>query len=1045
MQLIWRILALQALSAFAAKTSRRLSLEATEPSDGSEREFTVFDKKTCVGTPYTKNLKESCVGWEGLTAEECELKCARNEKAPNCPQETCHAAVFYPASGGCHLFHDCKQLQASIGSETAIDQEMLKQEQETEQRQVIQLGKSTDLVTSMPIVLLNLTNISTLLRNGHHSPGIVHAFGNITADRDMLLDKVHGFFLVLREKMTAESGQRYCPFGSEAVIAECITIAQCILQRAVPTEVDMETFASITEQVARFEEITWPLLKGALIQEGDEDEDRTIPAELRCDGLEEADPHALAAPAFLQREARAAEGSVHAETLAMSSALQRATASTHRILNAHGVNSSMHSTGKQLEQLWRPICQKLPCDPTNLHDVFVASHKQSMALFETGAVGHLHLEIRQRVKLDARLQHFVAEHHREEVHFFHEGLLESSLEAAQRYALRGRKAVMEVILPFMEDMTNTDPERALRLVDHVEFAKYAHALEEKEGSQQKHQKKHQSHQRLKLEKGRLRVEDVGDMSDQEEEEDDLEDEPERVQLAGANAAKTPAEQEQGRSLLSLTLNETGKDVSPHSCVGKTVALWNHAHQHYMRMSDHRVERGAHGWRDRNDMPYSWTWERFVCVDVGNGEIAFHNTQWNRFLQLNNHGKVGRSSECSRDFLPSHWDWERFKLKDMGNGHFALWSTAWKKFVKMDHGSAITSVARSGINDIPSWWTWEKFYIEEVAPASTMSFWFCARTVVLWNHAWSKYVRMDKQHNIEKKDSSWKDPFPSGWEWERWVPIMAGHGEVAFHSTKWNRFLQMNDQGKMAASSKRNIEDLVEWMTWERFRVVQLEGGKIALYNTKHKRFMKMDGGNDLVTQGPMNYWDLPAHWSWERFDIKEVGEASHCNFWCKLASPFVKVFKAVVSFVAKLLECFGQFAVTASGGYGRPINTNVAVNFGVSGGVSVQKSLENILSGKPPQASITLSAAAAAGATTQWFWTGVGITLSVNCAAADTFGCKFGISVGAILKGWGQKQQDEKCPFGPTLAALKCARSVGTTMLIFCCTYDLLTGENSCR
>ena len=45
----------------------------------------------------------------------------------------------------------------------------------------------------------------------------------------------------------------------------------------------------------------------------------------------------------------------------------------------------------------------------------------------------------------------------------------------------------------------------------------------------------------------------------------------------------------------------------------------------------------------------------------------------------------------------------------------------------------------------------------------------------------------------------------------------------------------------------------------------------------------------------------------------------------------LQVFKAVVSFVAKLLECFGQFAVTASGGYGRPINTNVAVNFGVSG------------------------------------------------------------------------------------------------------------------
>ena len=163
-----------------------------------------------------------------------------------------------------------------------------------------------------------------------------------------------------------------------------------------------------------------------------------------------------------------------------------------------------------------------------------------------------------------------------------------------------------------------------------------HALEEKEGSQQKHQKKHQSHQRLKLEKGRLRVEaassassrsssfsgggdgstilhlqDVGDMSDQEEEEDDLEDglskwracRRGRVVLASSavrrkgRARESPTgrgERRQdpgragaghagpcshamqsrpkaddrltacavkGRSLLSLTLNETGKDVA----------------------------------------------------------------------------------------------------------------------------------------------------------------------------------------------------------------------------------------------------------------------------------------------------------------------------------------------------------------------------------------------------------------------------------------------------------------------------------------------------
>ena len=60
------------------------------------------------------------------------------------------------------------------------------------------------------------------------------------------------------------------------------------------------------------------------------------------------------------------------------------------------------------------------------------------------------------------------------------------------------------------------------------------------------------------------------------------------------------------------------------------------------MSNSRIEKGAKGWK--NDMPYSWTWERFVCVDVGNGELAFHSTEHNRFLRLNN-GVMDRSAEC----------------------------------------------------------------------------------------------------------------------------------------------------------------------------------------------------------------------------------------------------------------------------------------------------------------------------------------------------------------------------------------------------------------
>ena len=54
-------------------------------------------------------------------------------------------------------------------------------------------------------------------------------------------------------------------------------------------------------------------------------------------------------------------------------------------------------------------------------------------------------------------------------------------------------------------------------------------------------------------------------------------------------------------------------------------------------------------------------------------------------------------------------------------------------------------------------------------------------------------------NVEKSKKGWKDPFPGDWDWERWVPIMAGHGEVAFHNTQWNRFLRMNNQGRTGGS------------------------------------------------------------------------------------------------------------------------------------------------------------------------------------------------------------------------------------------------------
>ena len=113
---------LQALCAFAAKTSSwRTPLAVSETSageDNSERVFHILRQKTCTEDSYTKNLADSCDGWEGLTEEQCEQtlvamhsahrgcvelffqqfrqprKCATNAQAPNCPQDLSQRAVL---------------------------------------------------------------------------------------------------------------------------------------------------------------------------------------------------------------------------------------------------------------------------------------------------------------------------------------------------------------------------------------------------------------------------------------------------------------------------------------------------------------------------------------------------------------------------------------------------------------------------------------------------------------------------------------------------------------------------------------------------------------------------------------------------------------------------------------------------------------------------------------------------------------------------------------------------------------------------------------
>ena len=92
--------------------------------------------------------------------------------------------------------------------------------------------------------------------------------------------------------------------------------------------------------------------------------------------------------------------------LGMSAVLARAAASTHEILDSHRHNSSLEAgqmafffpqdlgallqaTIHKVKHVWRPICRNahiFSCDENNFWDIHYASHRQTMALMQTGGL-----------------------------------------------------------------------------------------------------------------------------------------------------------------------------------------------------------------------------------------------------------------------------------------------------------------------------------------------------------------------------------------------------------------------------------------------------------------------------------------------------------------------------------------------------------------------------------------------------------------------------------------------------------------------------------
>lgn len=460
----------------------------------NEDAWEVFVGMDCEGEPYSRDRCDlsNCDGWGGANAETCKQKCDNNEVPPGCPQNMqCHAFTW-GANNWCQLYSGCETLHNNQGivAYRRANPTLPALLQVQDDVSVESFGPDAELASSFPFVMMNLSNFSGLITNESH-PGIQHRFGNVTKDLNLLYEKVEGFYAILHERMGAD-GPVYCPLQSYMHLPTCITIATCLLQSSVPQHISMAFYSSIMEQAARFEDVTWQVIESALSFESHGQQTLirdAVPSKYRCDAFEEAskvvegptypEPSNHTGHALVEVSHGASKASA---TLAFSAALHGATRSMHRILDSHHLNSSLDATLGNLEDLWRPICEQLGCDPSNYWEIFLSTHQQTMALLQTSAAATMRKEILQRAQLERRVQRFVGEHG-EALRGrlwrpYEEG---PAVESGKAYAEKGRAAVLQLVPAVVKTLAKVDARRAMRFLDQVELKKYVQRKAESQG------------------------------------------------------------------------------------------------------------------------------------------------------------------------------------------------------------------------------------------------------------------------------------------------------------------------------------------------------------------------------------------------------------------------------------------------------------------------------------------------------------------------------------------------------------------------------------
>lgn len=140
-------------------------------------------------------------------------------------------------------------------------------------------------------------------------------------------------------------------------------------------------------------------------------------------------------------------------------------------------------------------------------------------------------------------------------------------------------------------------------------------------------------------------------------------------------------------------------------------------------------------------------------------------------------------------------------------------------------------------------------------------------VALYSPAQRRFLRMNPQGIADTAGQIAGPTLPPDWQWERFIVVDAGNGQIALQSKAFGRIIRLN--GNLSVDSAAPIADLPNDWQWERFWVFQGGHNTFALYNSAHRRFVRMNPNGTVAASAPTVA--LSHDWLAERFQLVELG------------------------------------------------------------------------------------------------------------------------------------------------------------------------------